>query len=156
MVVVKSMGGLGNQLFQYALYRNLLEKGKDVYCDLEWHYHPDNDYWYEYQLKDLGLNVKEIGRAEYTVNKEKGDGKPDIGYYKETNFHHFDPKVMQTDDVYLSGYWQNLDYFKDVGELIKKEITFPESTLEMRKVEKKIETCNSVALHIRRNEGMFH
>ena len=152
MVVIKSMGGLGNQLFQYALYRNLLEKGKDVYCDLDWHYHPDNDFWYEYQLRDLGLIVKEIKREEYTVNKEKKNEKPNIGYYKETNFYHFDNKIMSMDDVFLSGYWQNLDYFNDVRELIKKEIVFPTSTVAMKRIEEQIITSNSVALHIRRND----
>ena len=34
MVIVKILGGLGNQLFQYALYRNLQEMGKEVYLDM--------------------------------------------------------------------------------------------------------------------------
>jgi len=34
MVIVKILGGLGNQLFQYALYRNLQEMEKEVYLDI--------------------------------------------------------------------------------------------------------------------------
>ena len=33
MVLVEMTGGLGNQMFQYALYRKLLELNKDVYLD---------------------------------------------------------------------------------------------------------------------------
>lgn len=34
MVIVKMSGGLGNQMFQYALYRKIQQTGKDVKLDL--------------------------------------------------------------------------------------------------------------------------
>ena len=36
MVIVRAMGGLGNQLQQYALYRKLEHIGKDVRLDISW------------------------------------------------------------------------------------------------------------------------
>ena len=33
MIVIKMVGGLGNQMFQYALYRKFLELKKDVRYD---------------------------------------------------------------------------------------------------------------------------
>ena len=34
MVIVRIIGGLGNQMFQYALYKNLTKKCKNVKCDI--------------------------------------------------------------------------------------------------------------------------
>ncbi len=39
MVIVRAMGGLGNQLQQYALYRKLAHMGKDVRLDTSWFFH---------------------------------------------------------------------------------------------------------------------
>ena len=36
LIVVKLQGQLGNQMFQYALYRSLLSKGLPVSIDLSW------------------------------------------------------------------------------------------------------------------------
>ena len=36
MVIVRAMGGLGNQLQQYALYRKLEHMGRDVRLDISW------------------------------------------------------------------------------------------------------------------------
>ena len=34
MVIVRIIGGLGNQMFQYAFYQNLTKKYKNVKCDI--------------------------------------------------------------------------------------------------------------------------
>ena len=34
MLIVRIVGGLGNQMYGYALYRALLERGRDVVMDL--------------------------------------------------------------------------------------------------------------------------
>ncbi len=65
MVIVRFQGGVGNQLFQYALYRKLLSIGKEVYADL-------NDYRSKsearkYELDKLGLSVQEAPLE--TINK---------------------------------------------------------------------------------------
>ena len=36
MIIVRAMGGLGNQLQQYALYRKLEATGKDARLDISW------------------------------------------------------------------------------------------------------------------------
>ena len=36
MIIVKIMGGLGNQLQQYAFYRKLESLGRDVRLDVSW------------------------------------------------------------------------------------------------------------------------
>ena len=39
MVIVRAMGGLGNQLQQYALYRKLEHMGKDARLDTSWFFY---------------------------------------------------------------------------------------------------------------------
>ena len=34
MLIVNIPGGIGNQMYSYALYRTLLERGRDVYMNL--------------------------------------------------------------------------------------------------------------------------
>ena len=34
MIIIGMSGGLGNQLFQYALYKKMLSLGKKVKCDM--------------------------------------------------------------------------------------------------------------------------
>ena len=36
MIIVEVMGGLGNQMQQYALYRKLESLGKDARLDVSW------------------------------------------------------------------------------------------------------------------------
>ena len=36
MDIIRVMGGLGNQLQQYALYRKFLAMGKEVRLDISW------------------------------------------------------------------------------------------------------------------------
>ena len=38
MIIVEVTGGLGNQMFQYALYRKLQLSGKDVKLDLAFYH----------------------------------------------------------------------------------------------------------------------
>ena len=35
MIVIKICGGIGNQMFQYALYTTFKEQGKEVYLDID-------------------------------------------------------------------------------------------------------------------------
>ena len=36
MIIIRVMGGLGNQLQQYALYKKLESMGKEVRLDISW------------------------------------------------------------------------------------------------------------------------
>ena len=47
MIIVKIMGGLGNQMFQYALYEKLKSLGKKVKTDTKSFYHLGSGRKYE-------------------------------------------------------------------------------------------------------------
>ena len=155
------MGGLGNQLFQYALYRKLYSEGKNAYCDLSWHYDKSHDYYYPYQLDLLGLPKREIKSDEYKVVN-----KYDIlsglftkrlcvrNYYEEKAYQ-FDSGVFKANNVLFDGYWQNVDYFEDILPEILKDIHFPDVSTQSKIIMERIMNRNSVSVHIRRNNYEF-
>ena len=59
MIIVNLKGGLGNQMFQYALYRNFLERGEDVYYEgLEIHkFYPEYEAFPDFSTTENILNI---------------------------------------------------------------------------------------------------
>ena len=165
MTLVKIIGGLGNQMFQYAFAYALAEKNqKEVKLDISG--------FKVYDLRNYELNIfnislplaseKEIRELKYKseniVKKvfRKLARKPlDISerYYIEPYFH-FDEKVFNINGYdYFDGYWQSEKYFMDYRDKIIKEFTLKNKlSLESQKYLEKIRVSNSVSLHIRRGD----
>ena len=59
MVIIKMMGGLGNQMFQYALYKAFEQKHIDVYADLAWYKNKSVKFeLYNFGIKSMLLQKK--------------------------------------------------------------------------------------------------
>lgn len=154
MIVTHIIGGLGNQLFQYALGRQLSIKHKTkLYFDA-------SDFTtyklHNYTLSHFNVNgvlasrIKVIGLK---LNNFFQSSKP---YYKrsvvqEQGFY-FDPNINNaSDNVYLRGYWQNEKYFKEIEKTLKREITLKDhQDQRYYDILARIVNSNSVSLHIRR------
>ena len=166
MIIVKIIGGLGNQLFQYSLGRNLAEK-YDTNLKL------DISEFGTYKLHKYSLNayniiedfatseeIKSLAVEEYAsvvkyIRKKLGKSlwKKAKSYKEEQRFY-FDQQVLNFgNNVYLEGYWQCERYFKDIEDIIRKELTL-KVPLEDRNKEvlSLIRKVNSVSLHIRRGD----
>lgn len=170
MNVVKVMAGVGNQLFQYALYRSLRQNGS-CYVDLGWFDNKQRKYWYPYQIKDLGLKADIISREEYIVKEyylenhkisednflnhiiqNERSNMPIINLVQEKH-----PYIYETyeriKDSYFTGYYQNIKYSKDVIEDIRNEVKFPiTEDIRFLKIKNDVLTQNSVSVHIRLND----
>lgn len=163
MIIVKLIGGLGNQLFQYALGRNLAIKNN---CQLKL----DISAFQEYKLRKYSLNhfnIEETFATEDDKNevmkkrhfyrltsKIRNKKEPEFkNYYHEKHFH-FDPEVLNIQgNAYLDGYWQSEKYFIDVSKRIKSELTLKEELdIENLKVAQDIKESSSVGVHIRRGD----
>ncbi|MEI8390618.1 MAG: alpha-1,2-fucosyltransferase [bacterium] len=144
MIVVKIIGGIGNQMFQYAVGLCLAEKNntelKLAISDFA-----------KYGNRKFQLNVFNIN-AEIATQDEIDKIKSE-NYRKEKHFH-FDSKVLDLpDNVYLDGYWQSEKYFKDIETIIRKEFTFKETPDDTnQELLDKIKSSNSVCIHIRRGD----
>lgn len=161
MVIVRFKGGLGNQLFQYGLYKNLELLGKDVRADIS-DYEENRDSR-NFLLRDIGMklvyanandiekyrgrlnSIIEIVRRKYGLRKSYFGEKEDI----------FDKKIFLLDDIYLDGFWQNELYFKEIESEIREELInllYQNDNVKKTDLKNKIENENSIAVHIRRGD----
>jgi len=159
MTIVKIQGGLGNQLFQYALARSIKEKGIDVKLDI---FKNRDNFNRSYKLDKFNISL-EIANDE-EIKKLKGyDGvfrrvlnkfkldviKPD-SFYKEKLYMSYCDGVFR-DNLYLDGYWQNENYFKDIRTILLKEFKIKDLSNKAKKYLDLINN-NSVSIHIRRGD----
>lgn len=159
MVVVSIKGRLGNQMFGFALYRQLLKMGKEVYVDFL--HEPLIDFFgFQYNVidKETALeylkdrdNRNIIKRWEYRIFPQR------CLCYEEKATGVFDKNVLRLDEVYLNGYWQSERYFSDVTEEIRRMYRFPDLLTDyQKKMLDEIQSKQSVSMHIRRGDYLEH
>ena len=166
MIIVKLMGGMGNQMFQYALYRALLAQGKEVKLDRAKYSHFDETrkcfldngcFDLQYELctkKEARKYVLGTGMTARVLMRLFGDKST---HYYEKKDYEFDSNVMKLSEGYLDGFWQTWKYFKDVEEDIRKAYRFTNVlTGKDREYAKQIRSTNSVAVHVRRGDYDKH
>lgn len=138
MIQSRLVGGLGNQLFQWACSRNLQKLyGHRIQYDdhIEISNRKRDIYRFpKLQLEDLTASSKDIGN--YTQ------------YIRVSDY--FDYSIFSSIDLsnlfcvyYLEGYWQGQKYFKESAEEIRQEL----QPLEPYKMED-----NSLSIHVRRTD----
>ena len=162
MIVIEASGGLGNQMFQYALYKKLESMGKDVVMDTSFFRSKQN--LRELEIGVFGVQYKSItdkeaayirgyGYQDKIIDKIKYKLKPSkMKIYRDT-IESFQTEVFETDNVYLCGYWQSEKYFKDIRNIILEEFSFPLETRErFEDLCKQMQEENSVSIHIRRSD----
>lgn len=166
MIVVRLIGGLGNQLFQYALGRNLaIKNNTELKLDISG--------FEEYKLHQYGLchfNIAEVIATEFDIQNFKPAKGQLHSWLSGTISKHvlpghrqkwiveqgftYNPNIFKMNgDAYLDGYWQSEKYFIDIAEIIRKEFTVKEGpgglNQEMLRI---IRDTHSVSLHIRRGD----
>jgi len=163
MVVAKVMGGLGNQLFIYAAAKRLsVISDAPLRLDTISGYTEDtydrtyslNHFWIDEEhatSKEVDeLNLGKRRNLQYHVNKVLPFRYK--RFIREDKL--FDPRLLDlrvVNKVYLEGYWQNENYFKDIEPIIRKnlEIVSPHdhANIELAKI---MSGSNSICLHARR------
>ena len=159
MIIIKLIGGLGNQLFQYALGRNLAYINQTEFkLDITGF---ETYKLYSYSLQNF--NIVENFATEVEIAKIKKTGlwkladklKP---HYRRSVIKYkgydFEPNILKlSGNFYLDGYWQSEKYFKDVENIIRKEITLKEPLPDKYEaLIDNIKNSDSVSIHIRRGD----
>ena len=172
MLIVKVKDGLGNQMYQYALYRALQEHGREAYLSL-FHYeyvqqkasHRVVAHGRRFLLEDI-CNVK-VDRATKEDIFRLGSVNTGffakvlrrLGFYKAThireevcNYPNLE-QLLSYDKAFLDGYWQDFRNVDGIEETLRKELTF-KIPLEgkNREIAAEIAQCNAVSLHVRHND----
>lgn len=161
MIIIRFMGGLGNQLFQYALYCKFQEMGVEVKID------DFSDWWgnssRSAKLKEIGIQYETASEEEVsaclsdTSNsifariRRKILGRNDELYIEERC--KYSPEILKMSNNYLVGYWQTEKYFRDIRCTLLDKINLQASlNKENLELEGKIRQSNAVSIHIRRGD----
>lgn len=169
MIISEIVGGLGNQLFEYAAARRLsLLLNQDLKLNLDFfetYHQPDIFRLDKFNTEFSVATPDEIKK----LKRRAGKGLISKVYrktlkkqlYKNSKYH-FDPnwfynndrdKLSKMKDIYLSGYFADPYFFYEVEDILRKEFTLKNELNEAnKKMQKQITDVNSVSLHIRRGD----
>jgi hypothetical protein len=166
MIITKLIGGIGNQMFQYAAGKSLAEHhGVELKLDI-------NDFifysnrWYSLNHFNITSQIANYDEIVKFTGKSKSKKlmilRERVGrllplqrrkIYYEHHFHYDKEFFRLPPDIYLNGYWQSEKYFKIIEQLILNEFSFRENNEGQNKeLAGQILDCNSVSIHIRRGD----
>ncbi|TKK70328.1 alpha-1,2-fucosyltransferase [Ilyomonas limi] len=163
-------GGLGNQMFQYALYKALNERGKKTrisFLNFLYNYHHNGfDLGRAFQLElPFPLNILRyvLLNADFLYRNKLAAWTFSriiplyqkyryTTYIEKREFEYDDSVFMQESSLFI-GIWQVESYFRNIKSTLQKEFAFREPTDEISKTYiKAIKHSNSISIHIRRGD----
>ena len=170
--IVRFAGGLGNQMFQYALVEALRNRGRDVRANLGFYKkHPESD---PYLLPNIFTNIQleyasdsefEVINARWQEVKRSGREKELCGDHGERFFWvenvskepcTYQPDIFLTKNCTFVGYWQTEKYFKDIRDSLLFRFRFNEVDLELEKFAQMIADDVYVSVHVRRGDYLLN
>ncbi len=164
-VIVRIKGGLGNQLFCYAVARRLaLVNNSELIIDDVTGFVRDHQYYRKYALDYFNVKARKATSYERMEPFERyrrglvkfmARQRPfHLRSYIEQEGLDFDLRLLdyrlKKRTVYLDGVWQSESYFKDVEEIIRQDLRIiPPKNEANRKIAECIFACNAVVVHVR-------
>lgn len=168
MIIVKLKGGMGNQMFQYALGRALsIKYGVPLGLDLAFLLDrtPRSNFTFRnYDLDVFKIKADIVPQSKIPFIYRKFKSK--IGllidflrrkYFKlpgvEKKFN-FDSSILNIGpNAYLDGYWQTEKYFNNIEDVLRSEFSIKvDLSIEAINICEKIKSCEAISLHIRRGD----
>ena len=166
---VAIFGGLGNQMFQYALAIVMDSNGIPTKISVNDYLLNRHHYGFEL-LKAFNVPIPIRDRMKvYVVNKSR-QVFVDINWvyvrrlisklfmttkciFNETMEYSFDERVFEQENSLLIGTWQCFKYFETQEDLIREVFNFkkPIDPLNL-KLSKEIKSVNAIAVHVRRGD----
>lgn len=147
MKVVRIIGGLGNQMFQYAFFLALKNRYKHVSIDVSsYKFYTLHDYQIERIFNLIKLDRSSFFSIlffrifkKFKVVKEDTLFHPEIFHYKGCR--------------YYAGYWNSENYFKNIQDQVKLTFQFKNKLVgKNEQIAKEIINSNSVSIHVRRGD----
>jgi hypothetical protein len=162
MIIAKIIGGLGNQLFQYAAGKALaLANSCQLKLDVSGYDNYDLHNGYEldiFNIKAEIANPDEVSRLVGSQVKVARLLRRKLNLIKKTHFIErgscYDPILFNIKQpVYLEGYWQSYKYLEHCEIKIRDELTFNKPLVGKNlEIAEHIDRVNSVSVHIRRGD----
>jgi hypothetical protein len=144
MILVRMMGGIGNQFFQYSFGRCLSYKNNDKLIldttQMMTKKVPESTY----SLNDYNIKARIL---DDELQRNTLMGLKPFKRFRDKEIVHKE-LFQEKESLYLNGYWQSELYFKDIESLIREELTLKQGI--DTPILKEIQGKNSIALHVRR------
>jgi len=163
MIIIRFLGGLGNQLFIYAFGRTLeLNYGIDVQYDIYTGFKKDS-FKRKFELDNfyVKINKATVPDSLYFPFRKRSELITKIFYpasfYIEEDQNFSAEKLIEIEKeykkVFMQGYFQKAEYFESIREELKKEIVLTKPLSEKANgYLGKVKNSISVAVHIRLKE----
>jgi len=140
MNVVKMVGGIGNQMFQYALFKNFLEQGVETKYD-----HWRTAQYHNGFVLDKVFNIKKLP-VDQSFNPDS------LERVQEKTWPNYNQSILEKRNSYVEGNWQNVGYFPN-QENLRNDLSFK---IDLDKRTKdlldEINETESVSIHIRKGD----
>lgn len=163
-IIPRILGGIGNQLFIYAAARRLaLVNNAELILDDVSGFVRDFKYKRHYQLGHFNISCRIATAAERLEpfsrvrrklirewNRRKPFERRTYLVQEGVDFDHRLLHISPQGKLYLEGYWQSENYFKDVEATIRDDLRIkPPTDATNLAIAEKIKQCTAVAVHVR-------
>ena len=158
-ITVRAMGGLGNQLFQYAAGRSMAVRlGVQLFIDSRLYKKNTNRPFLLNQFRHNAVFI-ERNYLPYTVHKYfwKKFELPRLEafgrYVAEADYDKLEQIKTARLGGYFFGYWQDPSLFIDIEDTLRQELQYvADPSFENAKMLDHIKSCCAVSVHIRRGD----
>jgi len=167
MIITNLMGGLGNQMFQYAFARALsLEHGHSLGwiedMSIFYNHHGNPSLNEVFSIAGRSVQRSELRHIigwranpyiRYLFARNSFYGMWRSGGVIENDYECVTTSRLKRKDIYLHGYWQSERYFKKYEKIIRSDFSYRK---EFRKedfvVVDKMTSSTAVSVHVRRGD----
>lgn len=164
MDIIRFKGGLGNQMFQYAFLKSLMQRGRDVRGNLGFYrLHPDlmhfclTDVFSNIDIQFIEDNIfNKIDKRWKRIKEQEDILKEFLFNYSERFFwvedsKFYDEHVFETRNCVFVGYWQTEKYFKHIRSELLNDFSFHPGDTKFEKMKIELKGHKDyVSIHIRR------
>jgi hypothetical protein len=170
MIYIKLISGLGNQLFQYAIGRQIaIERNVELKLDLSFF---ENQSLRSFRLDyfNIEAEIASISEVKNFLNMDKANSlssylrrkterylpKYRRKYFKEDEWWVYEPDIFKVSkNTYIDGYWQHYKYYTKLPNQILREITLKNECKDSdlcHLIDSISNSSSSVSIHVRRGD----
>lgn len=160
LIITNLKGGLGNQMFQYATGLAIsIKNNVKMKLDITGYSNPkyiNSDTPRTFDLKDFRITKeiatnKEIEKIKYPLKIISKAWRLFRTKILRKNYQDYHPKIFAKKNYYLDGFWQSEKNFEEIRDIILKEFTLKNESIEYINAKNKISN-NSFSIHIRHGD----